>query len=202
MGLSGGLADSGGLSSSLANASSGLLAARPAAATAGANYLYFATDDSGGTVYRSDGSSWTKVAAAVNDAGSGQTLGSATITSNFTITTVSPSYTDVTGLSVTVTVGTRPIEVIAWAGRVFNSGAFRNDLLIVEGSTILQNAQQLVGGANQGSPFYLTTGPITPSAGSHTYKVQGGVSAASTMTIQAGLAAGNLGPAGIMVRQL
>jgi len=41
---------------------SGTLAARPAAAAGNAGALYFATDDDGGTVYRSDGSSWTQIA--------------------------------------------------------------------------------------------------------------------------------------------
>lgn len=45
---------------------SGLLTARPAASAANAGLLYFATDDNGGTLYRSDGSAWTKVSASAN----------------------------------------------------------------------------------------------------------------------------------------
>jgi hypothetical protein len=45
---------------------SGTLVARPAAAAANAGLLYFATDDNGGTMYRSDGSAWTKVSAAAS----------------------------------------------------------------------------------------------------------------------------------------
>lgn len=45
---------------------SGTLAARPVAAAANAGLLYFATDDNGGTMYRSDGSAWTKISAAAS----------------------------------------------------------------------------------------------------------------------------------------
>jgi hypothetical protein len=41
----------------------GTLAARPAASASNDGFLYFATDVAGGTLYRSDGSSWTRVAA-------------------------------------------------------------------------------------------------------------------------------------------
>jgi hypothetical protein len=42
----------------------GLIADRPAASSANAATLYFATDYDSGTLYRSDGSSWTKLASA------------------------------------------------------------------------------------------------------------------------------------------
>lgn len=45
---------------------SGTLAARPSAAAANVGLLYFATDDNGGTLYRSDGSAWSKVSASAN----------------------------------------------------------------------------------------------------------------------------------------
>lgn len=45
---------------------SGTLAARPAAAAGNAGLLYFATDDNGGTMYRSTGSAWSKVSASAN----------------------------------------------------------------------------------------------------------------------------------------
>jgi hypothetical protein len=38
---------------------SGLIGARPAAAAANAGYYYFATDSDGGTLFRSDGATWT-----------------------------------------------------------------------------------------------------------------------------------------------
>jgi len=46
----------------------GTLANRPAAATDNAGTLYFATDSSGGTLYRSDGSAWAQAAKGVTEA--------------------------------------------------------------------------------------------------------------------------------------
>ena len=43
----------------------GLAAARPAAAASNRGYYYTATDTSGGTTYRSDGSTWTQIAGGV-----------------------------------------------------------------------------------------------------------------------------------------
>ena len=43
----------------------GLAAARPAASASNRGYLYTATDTSGGTTYRSDGSTWTQIAGGV-----------------------------------------------------------------------------------------------------------------------------------------
>ncbi len=43
----------------------GTLAARPAAADGNSGYYYFATDDKGGTWYRSTGSAWAKVVPPV-----------------------------------------------------------------------------------------------------------------------------------------
>jgi hypothetical protein len=46
----------------------GTLLARPLPDPSNAGYLYFATDVNGGTLYRSDGSSWVKVAAGAAEA--------------------------------------------------------------------------------------------------------------------------------------
>lgn len=45
---------------------SGSLVSRPAAATENANLYYLATDDSGGTLYRSNGSSWSQITVSLN----------------------------------------------------------------------------------------------------------------------------------------
>ncbi len=55
---------------------SGTLAARPTASASNAGLLYVATDDNGGTTYRSNGSSWVQVGAAVAASG-GSPSGSA-----------------------------------------------------------------------------------------------------------------------------
>lgn len=47
----------------------GTLSARPAAATGNAGYFYFATDVAGGTMYRSDGSTWTRITRAAEISG-------------------------------------------------------------------------------------------------------------------------------------
>lgn len=44
----------------------GTLAGRPAPAVGNANSFYFATDDNGGTLYASDGSTWTKVSPGIS----------------------------------------------------------------------------------------------------------------------------------------
>lgn len=54
--------------------SSGTLAARPAAGSNNHGYLYIATDEDGGTLYRSDGSTWVKSAAGVSAGGASSTL--------------------------------------------------------------------------------------------------------------------------------
>lgn len=94
-------------------------------------------------------------------------LGYAEITSNFTQTGAGSS--DVTGLSVTVNVGARPILVILGASAFYNSSASGvGGLTIKEGSTSL--------GALTASLTTLVL-PVfrqvrlNPSAGSHTYKV-------------------------------
>jgi hypothetical protein len=81
---------------------SGLLTNRPAAASGNAGLLYYATDDNGGTLYRSDGSSWTKIAAPTTQL---QYVERITNDTGFSNTT----YADVTGLSITFTAGSKPI---------------------------------------------------------------------------------------------
>lgn len=54
--------------SGASSTSAGLLADRPAAAAGNAGNLYFATDVNGGTLYRSNGSSWVKVALGLTEA--------------------------------------------------------------------------------------------------------------------------------------
>jgi hypothetical protein len=47
----------------------GLLSAQPAASVDNAGFLYFATDENGGTLYRSNGTSWVQAAAGVTELG-------------------------------------------------------------------------------------------------------------------------------------
>src|SRR6478735_6850442 len=83
--------------------SSGTLASRPAASTSNYGSFYLATDQNGGTMFRSNGTTWIQYAPGVNQPG-GQELSSATVATDFTLTnTVANSPTAVTGLSQTFT---------------------------------------------------------------------------------------------------
>ena len=117
-------------------------------------------------------------------------LGSASITSNFTST--GTSVTDVTGLSVTVTVPASNRSVVV---KAYTAGAFSNaaagtawDLYLREGATTLQGfqtIQSVQGGISTIVPAYLETAPFTPVAGTHTYKVSYDAGAAGTFTVKA-----------------
>ncbi len=63
----------------------GTLAGRPAAAAGNAGYLYFATDASGGTLYRSDGTIWTAATLGLTTAVTPASYGSATQVPTFTV---------------------------------------------------------------------------------------------------------------------
>jgi hypothetical protein len=147
---------------------SGLLASRPAAAAANAGLFYYATNDNGGTLYRSDGATWTRIAAPTTE------LGYAEITANPPDSS-SNTPADVTGLSITITAPGGPIEIMAYSEGLKNNAAGGGvAIYIVEDGTIVQTGFGQVAGASE------TLGPFTvvsrrqPSAGSHTYKVQFG----------------------------
>lgn len=151
----------------------GTLASRPAAGTAGIGF-YFATDDNGGTLYRSDGSAWTRIMAR------GTELGYAEITTDFT--TTSTTGADVTGLTITVTVLERPIKVIIDGRALSNSGAAGAVIIIYEGATALALFDDL-------SAFrvgFHREVRLAPSAGSHTYKAVLLTGGSGTATLTAG----------------
>lgn len=117
-------------------------------------------------------------------AAAGLSLGYAEITSNFTQTGAGNS--DVTGLSVTVTVGTRPIIVKFDAGGLSNSSASGLiTLAIKEGSTILATAALGPGPAANCSFALSRDVRLSPSAGSHTYKINLGQIITGNSTIGA-----------------
>jgi hypothetical protein len=161
---------------------SGLLASRPAAASGNSGLLYFATDDNGGTLYRSDGSTWTKIAASVLQS-SGAELGYAEITTPQSTTTTG-TYIDIAGLSVTVTVGSRPIVVRAFTPNLGHSAVTAFNGYIREGSTDLVFGQRAGRGAGEQGEFNISR-RLAPSAGSHTYKVSMLMVGAGTMSFAA-----------------
>lgn len=81
----------------------GTLAARPAATSVAPGYTYFATDDNGGTLYRSDGAVWTKIAPR------GVELAYVERTTDAPIS--GPAVADIPGLVITFTPDTRPVMV-------------------------------------------------------------------------------------------
>jgi len=115
-------------------------------------------------------------------------LGYTERTSNFTDTTAG-SWVDVTSLTVTVTVpaGGRDIKITAFASTLRATGAAGTfvSMSVREGSNVLG-----MGGFNQGGiaynqPMNVVARVSAPSAGSHTYKVSIGQSAAGTITLGA-----------------
>ena len=107
-------------------------------------------------------------------------LGYSQITANDTQTGVGNH--DVTGLSVTVTVGTRPIKVIFDCGGGGNSGAGTTLITILEDN--VQVALINLGVANVSTPTHREV-RRAPSAGSHTYKINLNQFSAGNSTIAA-----------------
>jgi hypothetical protein len=172
-----------------AGSGTGLLANRPAANAVRNGYIFVASDDNGGTSYRSDGvSAWTKLAPGVSE-GSGIELGYAEITSNFGPTAggANTIYA-ITGLSTTVTVGSRPVRIEAFLPDAIPSVANATVTLLIyeDGSFVESNA---VAGSATASK---RTNPHTivrrnPAAGSHTYDARIKSDIAATITVEAGV---------------
>ena len=83
------------------------------------------------------------------------------------------TQTDVTGLTVTVTVlSGQQVKITFYASQVFSSvSTDRADIQIMEGVSQLQGSYQLAGINTDGSSRCVQV-VLTPSAGSHTYKIQ------------------------------
>lgn len=122
--------------------------------------------------------------------------------SSATSSTGITTETDLTDLSVTVTIGAdRLIVIEVYVPRVSSLTASDiASLRIKESATDLQEARLDVGtvvsGSNGGAVGLARTAPFTPSAGSHTYKATGGL-AQGTGTLQ--FRAGATTPSFIMV---
>lgn len=120
----------------------------------------------------------------------GVELGYAQITTSATSTTLNSNVADdtgdVSGLSVTVTVGTRPIVIRAWASRFFcDTTTSAAIAVLMEGDTTLSFARyDQHASASEGVPMVIES-RLAPSAGSHTYKVTLTVLSAATATIAA-----------------
>lgn len=144
--------------------SSGTLAARPAAATFGVG-IYFATDDNGGTLYQSDGSTWTAIVAAQ------QSLGYVERTAG-DLTTTSTSAVDATGMTITFTTDGRPFEV--WYAGMMKGSASGGEpcIQLVQGtSTVVDQKIAFAAANNQTFPFNGRR-VFNLAAASYTYKLQ------------------------------
>ena len=111
-------------------------------------------------------------------------LGQASITSNFPGSSASP--TDVTGLTVTVTVGSRPIYIMVFGAFVGLNAAGNVEFFLLEGASGVQAAQYSATAALGGiAPLWMLT-RRAPTPGSYTYKVQYQiVGGTPTMTLNA-----------------
>lgn len=126
----------------------------------------------------------------------GRELGYAEITTSFTQTGVGSS--DVTGLTTTVTVGTRPIVVEFFSQNTYNSaGTGLTAVYIKEDTTFLQSASAY--GVTVAAQYQLSAKVrLAPSSGSHTYKI----AVQQFITGNSVIAAAATGPAFIQVLEV
>lgn len=158
---------------------SGTLASRPSAATFGVGF-YYATDDNGGTLYYSNATTWSALGR------NGVLLDGKSITSPVSSTTTS-TYEDATGLSVTVTTAGRPVYVVGYIGQASHSaaGGVTIGQIVEDGTTVRQISSVVSPSANVAGALHLVTDTLTPSAGSHTWKIQYRSNTAGTHTLSA-----------------
>lgn len=121
---------------------------------------------------------WVRVGTA------GQELGYAESTTLSLSTTT--SLQDLSGLTTTVTVGTRPIEVHGYVPVSTVGAAGRSRLGVIESTTTLQLADTGQTGSSTTSGTLNVWARLAPSAGSHTYKLQGACVTASSGTMSSG----------------
>ena len=98
------------------------------------------------------------------------TLGYAQVTVNQNVTT----QVDLTGLTVTVTVGTgRRVRVTGWCKFTNNTANNGTSIYIMEGATQLADSSEYMNGTGGNSYTCVAMAVLTPTGGSHTYKLQG-----------------------------
>lgn len=152
----------------------GTLAARPAANSVVPGYLYLATDDTGGTAYRSDGTNWTAIGAGVSQP-SGVELGYANYT-GASMTFTNPAA-DITGCSITFTVGVRPVYVHSYVTLATNSNASPAQIILqVTDAANTEKSRDLMAELPTAavSPGHLETWERITAAGSYTRKMRMG----------------------------
>lgn len=123
----------------------------------------------------------------------GVELGYAEITSSYTQTGAGTS--DVTGLSVTVTVGARPIVVSFNCQNVYNSAATGLTAIYIKESTTTLQSATVYGSTVAIQIPVAASVRLAPSAGSHTYKI----SVQQLITGNSIVSAATTGPTSIQV---
>lgn len=101
----------------------------------------------------------------------GQELGYAEVLNYSTVAT-STTPGDAAGLAVTVTTGTRPIFVEAFMPSTAVNAAGRSRMSILEGATVLQLGDSCSVASGLVTGCLCISVRLTPTAGSHTYKIQ------------------------------
>lgn len=100
-------------------------------------------------------------------------------------TRAATSYADVAGLSVTVTVGARPIAIEFDCAAALNSSANGGIVVgVLEDGVMIGTVQTFFADANSTAPLHRRL-RRNPSAGAHTYKIQLKTSFAGTATLRA-----------------
>jgi hypothetical protein len=173
----------------------GLIASRPAASSVPAKSVYFATDDTGGTLYRSDGSAWLQLSPAVN-APSGQFLAGASLTSSLTNLN-STTAADLTGLQINFNL-TSPRWVIAKIVLpLITCSAGSGFIIIFLETGANKEIQRTVIPVSSTGPTSVGAGSVellfAASTGSTTLKARYVVSAGVTVTINATTTSGDGG---------
>lgn len=121
-----------------------------------------------GTVPVSRAADATGIAWEVLSTGGGANeIGYAQVTGNQP--GIGTTATDLTGLSVAVTVGANPIVIFAKVQVKKNTSAGSSALSIMEGTTFLQDLQAYAGIGSRGTCYGSIR--LTPTAGAHTYKL-------------------------------
>lgn len=149
-----------------ATTGTGTLAARPPASAASGR-LYLASDDNGGTLYRSDGSTWTKAATGVTEAARGQLGSTVNRTSIGSTAVASNNAIDVTGLDVSFTYRGRPVMgIVHLPGLKYSVVNVQASLRIVDKTTAEPTNTKGVAVAHIWTPStanaQFTMGIVTP----------------------------------------
>jgi hypothetical protein len=163
----------------------GLLSARPAAGAVAVNTIYFVTDENGGTLTQTNGTSWVQVAPSINDATAGKVLASADPVSAAALaTTVGSTYYRIPELttgsfmmpSVTCTASFTPLR--------FTSVTVAGTAVQLRFTTDAWSTSKIMGGWTEAS--FASNTSVFPGA-SATLRELGGSAPSAGATVQVAL---------------